>query len=182
MNHGERSVLRDRELVEMLIDDPELLAIADALVTASGKPRKIVNVSNRSSRRRLATAAGVAVAAAATVALLLAAPWAGGPGLVQKALAAVGDGPVLHVVVAQPALYGGPLIDLRTGKAISQTQRTEIWFDGERNLKKTVEMLDGNVLDEELETERGGWTQGGLIITCEWIAAHPVEAASLRVS
>lgn len=182
MNRGLPSVFHDQELVEMLINDPELLAMADALATAKRDGRDVVTNSKRSSRKRFATAAGLGAAAAATVALLAASPWQGAPSLVQKALAAVGDGPVLHVVVAQRALYGGPLVDIRTEETIEQTQQTEIWFDADRNLKKTIETLDGIVLDEELQTDQGGWNQGGRIITCEWIAEHPDEATRLRVS
>jgi hypothetical protein len=175
------SALDDRELVAMLIDDPQLLAIADAFV-ATKRPRARVKPSRRSFRRRIATSTAVAAAAAATVTLLVASPWNRAPGFTEKALAAVGGGPVLHVVVTQPALAGGPVIDLTTGEPITRTARVEVWFDRERNLKKTIETLDGKQLDEELETARGGWSEGGPIITCAWIAAHPVEATRLRVS
>jgi hypothetical protein len=102
--------------------------------------------------------------------------------LTQKALAAVGGGPVVHVVVTTSASIGSPVIDVSTGKTIPRIQQTEIWFDGERDLTKSVQALDGRVVDEVLETPQGGWTQAGPIITCSWIAAHPVEATRLRVS
>jgi hypothetical protein len=60
--------------------------------------------------------------------------------------------------------------------------RTEIWFDSERQLKKTIQAIDGAALDQELQTGHGGWSQAGPIITCSWIAAHPVHATRLRVS
>ena len=186
MSGSERSVIQDQELVKMLIHEPELLALADAFVATNGERRDAARRLRRSpSRRRgrthILSAAAASAVLAAAVALLLVSPWQGSPSLVQRALAAVGNGPVLHVVVTQPALYG-PLVDLRTGRTIAQTEQTEVWFDRERHLKKTVETLDGSVLDEELETDQGGWNQGGPIITCAWIAAHPVEATRLRVS
>lgn len=174
------SVLDDRELVAMLIDDPELLAIADAFV-GTRRRRALTNRSKASFRKRVAMAAAVA-AAAATVALLFASSWNGAPGFTEKALAVVGDGPVLHVVVMQPGVIGGPVIDLATGRTIPRATRIEVWFDRQRNLKKTIETLNGKKLDEELQTARGGWSDGGPIITCTWIATHPVEAKRLRVS
>jgi hypothetical protein len=109
-------------------------------------------------------------------------PWQGGGGLVDRALAAIGSQPVLHVVITQPSPDGQELVDLTTGRPIPQTQRTEIWFDGSRDLKKTVTTLNGAVLDEMLETAEGGFTRGGPIYTCAWIARHPVEATKARVS
>jgi hypothetical protein len=184
MNQGQEtgSAVADAELVEMLIDQPELLAIADALRATRSEPVTVVQRRRRLTGRGVASAAGVATAIAATVALLLASPWAGSPSFTQKALAAVDGGPVVHVVVTSPASVGGPVIDISTGKTIPRIQQTEIWFDGERDLTKTVQALDGRVVDEVLETPQGGWTQAGPIITCSWIAAHPVEATRLRVS
>jgi hypothetical protein len=89
---------------------------------------------------------------------------------------------VLHVIVSQPAEFGGPLVDLKTGSTRPRTLRTEVWFDSTRNLKKTIFRLDGAVLDEQLETRYGGWTREGPIYTCAWIAAHPAEATRAGVS
>jgi hypothetical protein len=88
---------------------------------------------------------------------------------------------VLHVIVATPGSQR-TLVDIETGRPIERDARTEIWFDHSRDLKKSVYTLDGEVLDEALETAEGGWTRGGRIITCAWIAAHPVEATKMRVS
>jgi hypothetical protein len=169
--------LRDRELVELLADEPELLAFADALV-ATHDP-----CLQRAGRRRLGPASLAAAAAviAAAAALALIAPWQSAPSLVDRALAAVGDKPVLHVVIAPPADQW-PLVDVESGRPIARTQQTAIWFDQSRDLKKTVTTLDGQVLDETLETDHGGFTRDGPIYTCAWIAAHPVEATKARVS
>lgn len=175
-----RSVFDDSELVMMLKDEPELLAIADALVVTLrpeyAMPRR-APVRSRRTRRLVALGAALA----AVVALLLAAPWQRGPSLVENALAAIGDAPVLHVVVERPT-PNTSLRELATGAVVPRIQRTEIWFDGERDLKKTVTTLDGAVLDEVLETSQGGWTRGGRVYTCAWIAAHPVEATKAGVS
>ena len=175
-----RSAFDDRELVELLAGEPELLAIADALVVTLG-PEYTAHRQAAALRRRAKRLAPLAATLAAVVALLLVAPWQRGPSLVENALAAVGDGPVLYVVVEQPAPEES-LRDLSTGKVIPRNVRTEIWFDGGRDLKKTLMTLDGAVLDEVLETRQGGWTRGGRVYTCAWIAAHPVEATKARVS
>jgi len=173
-----RSPLRDPELVEMLADDPELFALADAVASTRMAPPA---ARERFGLPRLLWlgAAAALLAGAATAALI--APWTGRPSLADRALAAVGDQPVLHLVIARPAVPGA-LVEIDTGKPIGRTERTEIWFDRGRDLEKTVTTLEGHVLDETLETDQGGFSLGGPIITCAWIAAHPVEATKLRVS
>ena len=100
------SPLRDPELVRMLADDPELLAIADALVETRREQPASEPVHAR-RRRRLASVGAAAAVAAAVVAVLLVSPWSGdGGGLVGRALAAIGTGPVLHVVTEQPSPPG----------------------------------------------------------------------------
>ena len=133
------------------------------------------------SRRGRAFPAGAVALAAAIVALLLVSPWEGSPSLSERALAAIGDAPVLHVVTESPDWYP-PLIDIETGGVEHQVIQTEMWFDQERELKKTVSRLDGVLIEDVLETPRGDFTQAGPLITCAWIAAHPIEATKLRVS
>jgi hypothetical protein len=177
VNTSDRSALRDGELVEMLALEPELLAIADALVQTRPSTRRLPLPRSRA----VAASTVAAVLVAAAVALLLVSPWQGSGGLVDRALAAVGDQEVLHVLIERPA-RDRSLVDIRTGATIPRHYRTEIWFDAERELKKTVGTVDGTLLDETLETAEGGWTQGGPIYTCAWIAAHPAEATKARVS
>jgi hypothetical protein len=140
----------------------------------------------RSEPRRRRTALRFATAAAAVAvaasALAVTAPWEGGPTLVERALAAVGTGPVLHAVIVAPPQERDAVIEIASGEARTRERLTEIWFDASRDLKKTVMTLDGFVLDEILENAEGGFTRGGPVITCSWIAAHPVEATKLGVS
>jgi hypothetical protein len=130
----------------------------------------------------LAARTGALAAVAVAVVLVLVSPWKGNPTLVKRALAAVGSQPVLHVVIAHSDSSYRPLVSLDTGQAIPRMFRTEVWYDQDRALKKTVSMVDGKVLDEALETREGGWTQTGPIYTCAWIAAHPIEATEAGVS
>lgn len=175
--------LRDPELVRMLADDPELLAIADALVeTRRERPASEPHLARQ--RRRLASAGAAAAVAAAVVAVLLVSPWSGdGGGLVGRALAAIGNGPVLHVVTEQPSPIGSyKPVSLPSGQPIQVTQRQEIWFDQSRDLKKTVTTLNGIVYDQLVETPQGEFTPQGPVYTCAWIAAHPIEATKAGVS
>jgi hypothetical protein len=130
---------------------------------------------------RRAAPALAALVVLSAVALLLASPWQGSPTLTERALAAIGEEAVLHVVTER-ADWFPPLVNIETGELRRQTIRTEIWFDEGRALKRTVQRLDGIRTDEVLETPEGGFTQGGPLITCAWIAAHPVEATKLGVS
>ena len=165
------SVFTDRELVELLADKPELLAIADAISTVA--PTR---------RRRLPIRASILAAAllgAAAVALL--SPWSESRGgVLTKALAAVSTDEVLHTVVVEP-LRGQETVDLATGRSIQATIRIEGWFDFERSLKRTDTSRNG-LSQDILATPQGVFSSSGVVPTCAWIAAHPVEATKLRVS
>jgi hypothetical protein len=176
MTRTETTVWTDPELTELIADDPELAAIADALFatgpTAAAQPR-----------RRLPVRVGLLAAAlGVVVAILLFAPWnGGGAGLTDRALAAIGDGPVLHVVTERPTTVR--YIDLRTGAAQQVMEQQEIWYDrGRGYVHNITRRPDGSVLDDELDTPQGGWTPAGPVIDCTWIAAHPQQATKLRVS
>ena len=103
----------DREVAELLRDDPDLLAIADAIVATQGAvaPRTRRSVVPAQGRRRLRLAAAVGIpAAAAAVGLLLAAPWEHGPGALTPAQAAV----VLRRVAAAASPQPGRVFHQRT--------------------------------------------------------------------
>jgi hypothetical protein len=123
----------------------------------------------------------VVVAGVALVALAVVAPWTESPTLVDRALAAVGDRPVLHVVIERPA-HVSELVRIGDGSPVPRVARSEIWFDVSRDLKKTIDAVDGAVVGETLESREGGFTRGGRVYTCAWIAAHPVEATEAGVS
>lgn len=170
---------RDRDLIEMLSNDPELLAIADGLVASRDEKRSERKGSG--VRRNVATAAGGFGVAIAAVVLLLISPWQGRTSLVDHALAAVGQQPVLHVVLEQRS-DGVPLIDLGSGRTVPQSLVTEIWFDDTRHMERTVTTIDGKWLGMTLETPQSRPSDEGFVYTCEWIAEHPEEAAAARVS
>ena len=172
--------LSDPEVLIELRDEPELLAIADALADVL-----VAAPATRSrSKRWLPLSLAACLAAGAVV--LAAALFVGGNvrhGIVDKALAAVGDGPVLHAVLREqlPPTYS--LVELSTGRRVmhSPTRTVEVWFDQERGLKHTITRTDG-VTDDELATPEGITDSSGPVWTCARIARHPVEATKAGVS
>lgn len=184
MRHHRNSVFSDDELLGMLIREPQLLALADALVVSRAGEifEAVPRTPRRSARPPLGAVAAGLAAAVSLALLLLSSLWTSGPTPIEEALAAVGSAPVLHVVIAYGELAGAALIDLETGKPIERTATTEIWFDRSRDLKRTVLTLDGRLVEEQLETAAGGFTAAGRIFTCAWIRTHPAEAAREGVS
>jgi hypothetical protein len=173
----------DHEVLFELRREPELLAIADALAETLGA------TAGRPQARRRAwlsatLAAAVAAAAVLGAALLLRAGDVQ-PSLVDRALAAVGDQPVLHAVIRQQ--FDDPrttLVELSSGRrtVVQRTVRTEIWFDNERRLKHVITNTTGERTQDELSTPEGITSESGPVWTCARIAAHPVEATRARVS
>jgi hypothetical protein len=127
---GTTSMLRDRELVEMLAEEPELLAIADALATSSSEEQLARPRWNRAAVIKLVAAPSLIAAAAVVVVLLW--PFAPSPSVLDNALAAIGTRPVTHVVLESE--LGSYLLDLRTGKRIATSGRQDIWYQSTRGL------------------------------------------------
>lgn len=175
-------VWTDLELRELLLEQPELVAIADALAQADAQ------AATRRSRRRVprnSQILAVAAALAAVIAVALIAPWTrSGGSLSDLALAAIGSQPVLHVIAESEGPTGGQLIDIKTGgvQQISQHQQEEIWFDAAKGLKRDTVRVGSTIVGDTLETPEGGYTPGGIVYDCAWIAAHPIQATKARVS
>lgn len=144
--------IRDPEVLEALRDQPELLAIADA-VEETQRPL-------RSTRRGVWARAGAvcALGAAVLVAVLL---WPSGgkhTRILDRASAAIGDGPVMHVVVQTPS--GFQLVELRGGRRITPKDELEIWSDRSSQRAHVVIRERGRVVSEMLRPEDPGSTLG----------------------
>ncbi|MDE3024419.1 MAG: hypothetical protein KGI93_02495, partial [Acidobacteriota bacterium] len=122
------SPLRERELVEMLGSDPELLAIADAVAASVRLP------AHAYGRQRVVVFAGAPIlaVAAAVIALVLLWPFSSSPSVLDNALAALGSRPVTHVVLEDS--LGSYLLDLRTGSHTPVSGREEIWYRAEQGM------------------------------------------------
>jgi hypothetical protein len=140
----------DPEVVDLLADRPDLLAVADAVASTQPRP-------HRSGRwRLLAVAATIGVA----VVVAIVAPWHGhGGGVVQRALAAVGDKPVLHAVIESSSLQQS-ILDLKTGAERPATQSEEYWFDPARDLLRFKSSVEGRVIAQGLVGKQPGYSPG----------------------
>lgn len=154
----------------MTNDDLHLLREFRAGIPAPGEEtrRRIYARATREARgrrRRLSSVAVAAAVAAAAVAVLLVSPWSAGGGLVQRALAAVGTGPVLHVVFTEqpgpPGWYGA--VSLPSGTPLPDpTFREEVWYDQSRSLENTITSLpSGQVLYQWVKTPQGDFDSSG---------------------
>jgi hypothetical protein len=183
MNRTAETSFADAELTELFADEPELLAIADAIAATTTAPARAHATASAPSRLRLAGPAVLSAVAlvAAAVVVVLVAPWQRAHGtLTDMALAAIGTQPVVHVVMETPT--GAGLVDIASGKAQPVMQRDEVWYDAARGLRRDVTGDGSVILDDELETPQGGFTSHGIVYDCAWIAAHPVAATKARVS
>jgi hypothetical protein len=110
----------------------------------------VLRDANTRPRRPVATPlAGVALAAAALFALALFQPWeVENPTFLERALAAVDDGPVLHVVLRGD--WGGTLVDLETGERRPVYGESEVWYDPDRGLVHTISRLGESVQHERV--------------------------------
>ncbi len=88
---------------------------------------------------------------AAAVALLLVAPWQGrGPSVVDRALAVVGSGPVIHAVLEQPS--PAVTVNLATGEEQALVSRVELWYSEQpRELRRRVTVA-GELASDFLST------------------------------
>jgi hypothetical protein len=165
------NVFREPDLVALLADEPELLAVADAI--AATRP---VRRHRRAWPAVLAAAAGLAVVLAAV------SVWVGDERatLVDRALAAVGKGPVVHAIIRAPT--GNVYVDLQTGKRTPQQAETEIWFDQVRKTEHTIRRVEGRVVDDMLLSPSSDTGPHPTVYSCAWITAHPVEAKKAGVS
>jgi hypothetical protein len=165
------NVFQEADLVALLADEPELLAVADAIATT--KPLQ---------RRRRAWPALMAASIAVVIGLAAVAVGqrAGSPSLVERALAAVGDGPVVHVVIEEPT--ENVYVELDSGERTEQLRQIELWIDERRGLEHEVTRIDGHVVNEMLVTPELMASPHPPVYTCAWITAHPAAAKKAGVS
>ena len=121
--------LRDREVLDVLRDEPELLAIADA-VAETESPQRL-----RPARALIA----VAAVATALFALVLISPWdrgGGNDGVLGRALAAIpAGGPVVHLTAS---------LDSPGAESIT----SESYYEPSRHLLRVVTRDQGQVVSD----------------------------------
>jgi hypothetical protein len=146
--------VRDVETLEVLRDQPELLAIADALASTQRRSRRLP--------RRLLLAAAAALAA---VGVALFAPWQGensGGFVTERALATLpARGPVMHVILEQRV---GTRVQLETGRVSPVSFRTESWYDQERSLLRLRGYRDGRLLADSTFRDTGESLDAAMVL------------------
>lgn len=131
--------MRDPEVLDVLRDEPELLALADALADTQ-RPH------SRRMRRLAPRIGAIAAVAAGIAAVFLFWPSGGGNNrILGRALAAIGDGPVLHLLMQVPT--GGVLVNLDSGKRVVETMQVESWSDRDFEREHLVMRVGGRAGD-----------------------------------
>jgi hypothetical protein len=95
-----------------------------------GNWTRVVADAGRSGRRaRVLRLTVVAAAAVAVVGAALVSPFEDSrpPGVIDRALAAIGDGPVIHLITK--GSYGGTLVDMSSGEVTPVDAQSEVWYD-----------------------------------------------------
>jgi hypothetical protein len=114
--------------------DPLVARVLDELAPPRPAPDRWEAIAATARRRRRRVWLFAPLIAMAAGALVLAWPFGGTRGtLLQRAAAALGDGPILHVVVDQG--YSGTQIDLATGAQTVVHGREELWYDPARGVR-----------------------------------------------
>ena len=127
--------LRDREVLDLLRDEPELLAIADAVADTHDGPRRL---------RPFRAVGAVALAVVAIFVLILASPWERGSGgrgsVLDRALAAIDSkGPVVHMTMRMDVLRGAHTFP----SVISES-----FYDKQQGLVRVISRSEGKVVGD----------------------------------
>lgn len=114
--------------------DPVVVDALEGLSPPRPVPDRWREIAAAEGGRRALLLAPLALAAAVAV-VVLAWPFGGGSHgtLLERAAAALGDGPVLHVVVQDG--WGGTQIDLATGARSEVHGTDEYWYDPQRGVR-----------------------------------------------
>ncbi|MBA2516600.1 MAG: hypothetical protein H0V22_04695, partial [Solirubrobacterales bacterium] len=133
-----RRPINDPEILELFASEPELLAVTVAIHTSY-------------PQRQRAPRALLAAAAIAVTVLAVFVVWPGdGPSVVDSALAAVGDQPVIHSVVYRPA-PDAAVVDVASGRESAARVELEFFFDVASRRLWTVTRRNGIVVADVVE-------------------------------
>ena len=134
-------MIRDKEVLELLREEPELLALADAV----GATQPVRQRRSRRPRRLAIALAGLGLAA--VLVLVFTMSRGAAPSITDRALAAVGEGPVLHAIVRQPDPGAMARVELATGREVARAElEAEMWLHEKRGLLHVINRRDGRVV------------------------------------
>jgi hypothetical protein len=117
----------------------------------------------RRRRRRLVFLVPAVAVILAVVVAVLVAPWSDSPLATERALAALGQQPVIHAIVEQPNPRD-TVIELASGRERLEAHRSEYWYDDERDVLRVRLSVGGELLPggEYLHTPEGFFTDRGV--------------------
>ena len=125
----------------------DVLERAEPLPEEHGDWNAVVRRARPRRPMLVGSLAGIAVAAVALFALVLFQPWAVEQRtFLERALAAVDNGPVIHAVLRHGE--GGTNVDLQTGARTPVHSENELWYDVERRLLRSVFRIGDAALDD----------------------------------
>jgi len=144
---------RTNAVLDRLVPHDDMPAAWDDVLARGGLRRRRLPV------RRLEVALVTSLAA---LVLVLVSPWerAGQHGVIDRALAAVGDGPVVHLVT-RSSPQDTTWVELVTGREVPLVQENETWFDTERHVLHVLGRTDGVVWFDDLERPGSSQTSVG---------------------
>jgi hypothetical protein len=134
---NERTTITDPELIALFADDPEGLAIVDAIAaTQTGGQRRAI--------RRVAVLAAVVMAGVVVAAVRLGDSRAG---VIEKALRAVSMSDVVHLRFVDQRV-AAQVVDLRTGAVRPVRHTIDQWYSPARGTRRTRDKLLGYVVSD----------------------------------
>ncbi|HEX7168594.1 MAG TPA: hypothetical protein VF230_16555 [Acidimicrobiales bacterium] len=128
----------DDELLTLHEDEPELLAIADAVAATQRS-------SDWRHRRRLPAAAAVAAAIAVAAGVAVALTEDSSAGVVDDARRALEQGSVLHAIVSTP-LPNDVIVDVARGTTAPSRAETLAWFDSASGRVRVAGRRNGEIV------------------------------------
>jgi len=150
MNAHQRAASElDSELLALFADDPEGLAIIDA-IAATQRPRAL------GRHRRLIGFVGVAAALSVVVIGAFFFVGSSQAGVVERALELVDRQPVAHVALVDERPFGR-LVNLQTGQSSTLQHRLDEWYDHRRGIRRLRDQVGAVVVaDGQSHVRRGG--------------------------
>jgi hypothetical protein len=137
MTRPNKGTITDPELVALFADDPEGLAIVDAIAATQ-------TAHQRPPMRRIAVIAAVVVAAVIVAAVRLGDSHAG---VIEEALRAVSRSDVVHLRFVDQRV-AAHVLDLRTGASHPVHHTIDQWYSAARGTRRTRDTLLGYVVSD----------------------------------
>jgi hypothetical protein len=137
MTNRKNRTIGDPELIELFADDPEGLAVVDAIAATQATPQ-------RRPVRRVALIAAVVAAGAILAAVRLADSRAG---VIEEALHAVSTSDVVHLTLVDQRV-AAQLVDLRTGATKPVHHVIDQWYSVHRGTRRTRDTFLGHVVSD----------------------------------